>query len=349
MSKTIKIRKPDDWHLHLRDGTIMKSVLRETTKDFRRAIIMPNLSPPIIRSKDVLSYRNRILNALPQEVAFDPLMTIYLTDNSDYKDIIRAHNSGLISAVKLYPAGATTNSEAGVTSIEKIFPLLEKITEARVPICIHGEASQMSIDIFDREAFFIEKTLIPLRKSIPGIKIILEHITTKLGVDYVKGENENLAATITTHHLIINRNYIFAGGIRPHFYCLPIAKRETDRLALREAATSGNEKFFLGTDSAPHTDSLKENHCGCAGIFSATNTMSYLAHVFEEEDALNNLERFTSINGAKFYNMPINEEFCILKKLDEPVTFPDKIKAGREFITLFNPGFPSYWSSKGTC
>lgn len=348
MLKTIKIRKPDDWHLHLRDGEILKPVLAETIKDFRRAIVMPNLSPPIVNTRDVLSYRTRILDALPQGVTFEPLMTIYLTDNSDHKDIIKGYRSGLISAVKLYPAGATTNSEAGVTDIEKIFPLLENISNAGVPICIHGETSKDSIDIFDREAFFIEKTLDPLRNKIPGIKIILEHVTTKIGVDYVKAENENLAATITTHHLIINRNHIFAGGIRPHFYCLPIAKRESDRLALREAATSGNEKFFLGTDSAPHIDPLKENQCGCAGIFSATNTMSYLAHVFEEEDALKNLEKFTSINGANFYNMPINKEFCVLNKHEHPVKFPDKIRVGKEFVTLFNPGFLSNWCTEGT-
>jgi dihydroorotase len=347
MLKILKIRKPDDWHLHLRDGDMLKPILRETVRDFKRAIIMPNLVPPILNSKDAVSYRNKILSALPKGSHFDPLMTIYLTDQSNHEDIIEAYLSGLISAVKLYPAGATTNSQSGVTNLDNIRPLLEKLTEIGIPICIHGETSSPSIDIFDREAFFIEKILDPIRTKIPGIKIILEHITTKEGVEYILSENENLAATITTHHLIINRNDLLAGGIKPHYYCLPIAKREKHRIALRAAATSGDKHFFLGTDSAPHVDSLKENSCGCAGIFSATNTMSFLAHVFEEEDALDQLEKFTSINGPNFYNLKVNDEISTLYKHEEPVIFPEKIKIGKQNVTLFNPGFSSHWSTQG--
>ena len=253
MLKILKIRQPDDWHLHLRDGEILKSILKETIRDFKRAIIMPNLIPPILNSDDVLRYQNEILSALPEGSSFKPLMTIYLTDKSDYKDIVSAYSSDLISAVKLYPAGATTNSQSGVTNLDKIRALLEKLAEAKVPICIHGETTLPSVDIFDREAFFIEKTLEPIRKKIPGLKIILEHITTKQGIDYVLSESEGLAGTITTHHLIINRNDLLANGIKPHYYCLPIAKREEHRLALRQAATSGDKRFFLGTDSAPYS------------------------------------------------------------------------------------------------
>jgi|TARA_B110000914_G_scaffold147354_1_gene129084 dihydroorotase len=347
MIKVLKIRKPDDWHLHLRDGDMLKPILKETVRDFKRAIIMPNLVPPILNSKDALNYRDKILSALPEGSKFEPLMTIYLTDKSNHKDIIEAYLSGLISAVKLYPAGATTNSQSGVTNLDNIRPLLEKITEVGVPICIHGETSSPSVDIFDREAFFIEEILDPIRNKIPGIKIILEHITTKEGVEYILSEGKNLAATITTHHLIINRNDLLAGGIKPHYYCLPIAKREKHRIALRAAATSGDKRFFLGTDSAPHVDSLKESNCGCAGIFSATNTMSYLAHVFEEEDALHQLEKFVSINGPTFYNLKVNEEICTLYKHEKPVIFPEKIQIGNENVTLFNPGFSSNWSTQG--
>ena len=347
MIKVLKIRKPDDWHLHLRDGDMLKPILKETVRDFKRAIIMPNLVPPILNSKDALNYRDKILSALPVGSKFEPLMTIYLTDKSNHKDIIEAYLSGLISAVKLYPAGATTNSQSGVTNLDNIRPLLEKITEVGVPICIHGETSSPSVDIFDREAFFIEEILDPIRNKIPGIKIILEHITTKEGVEYILSEGKNLAATITTHHLIINRNDLLAGGIKPHYYCLPIAKREKHRIALRAAATSGDKRFFLGTDSAPHVDSLKESNCGCAGIFSATNTMSYLAHVFEEEDALHQLEKFVSINGPTFYNLKVNEEICTLYKHVKPVIFPEKIQFGNENVTLFNPGFSSNWSTQG--
>ena len=347
MLKTLRIRKPDDWHLHLRDGDMLKPILKETARDFNRAIIMPNLVPPILNSRDVISYRNKILSALPEGSLFEPLMTIYLTDQSNHEDIIEAYLSGLISAVKLYPAGATTNSQSGVTNLDNIRPLLEELAEIGIPICIHGETSSPSVDIFDREAFFIEKILNPIRTRIPGIKIILEHITTKEGVEYILSENENLAATITTHHLIINRNDLLANGIKPHYYCLPVAKREKHRIALRAAATSGDERFFLGTDSAPHVDSLKENNCGCAGIFSATNTMSFLAHVFEEEDALDQLEKFTSINGPNFYNLKVNEEISTLYKHEKPVVFPKKIQIGNESVTLFNPGFSTHWSTQG--
>ncbi len=339
----IEIRRPDDWHLHLRDGAMLQGVLPHTSAHFGRAIIMPNLVPPVADSAAAEAYRARIMDALPAGHRFAPLMTLYLTETTDTEDVVSAHASGLITAVKLYPAGATTNSQSGVRDIEKVYPVLERMAEAGVPLCCHGEVTDPAVDIFDREAVFLDRVLDPLRQRIPGLRIVLEHVTTIQGVDYVRDAADGVAGTITTHHLIINRNDILVGGIRPHYYCLPVAKREEHRLALRAAAVSGNPRFFLGTDSAPHVDPAKECGCGCAGVFSATNTLSCLAHVFEEEEALDRLEAFVSLNGPAFYRLPPNEERIRLIRRDAPVAYPEKIETGAGPVTLFDPKTPLYW------
>jgi dihydroorotase len=298
---TLTIRRPDDWHLHLRDGAMLEAVLPHTSAHFARAIIMPNLVPPVVTVADAEAYRARIMAALPAGHSFTPLMTLYLTETTDAEDVAAGFADGKVAAVKLYPAGATTNSQSGVRDIEKVYSVLERMAEIGMPLCVHGEVTDPSIDIFDREAVFIERVLDPVRRRIPGLRVVMEHVTTKDGVDYVGSQDRDMGATITTHHLIINRNAILAGGIRPHYYCLPVAKREKHRLALRKAAASGDKRFFLGTDSAPHVDPLKEAACGCAGIFSSINTMACLAHVFEEDGALDRLEAFASLNGPAFY------------------------------------------------
>ena len=341
----ITLRRPDDMHLHLRDGAMLKAVLPETARHFARAIIMPNLVPPVVTAKDAAAYRDRILAALPEGMTFEPLMTLYLTEATDPADVAAAHASGLVKAVKLYPAGATTNSASGVRDFDKVRGVLETMAAIGLPLCVHGEVTDPAVDIFDREAVFIDRVLDPLRRRIPGLRVVMEHITTEDGANYVKADTTgNLAATITTHHLIINRNAILAGGIRPHYYCLPVAKREKHRLALRAAATSGDKRYFLGTDSAPHVDPLKECACGCAGIFSATNTMACLAHVFEEDGALDRLEAFASLNGPAFYRLPVNEETITLVKSDVPVSYPARIETGAGPVTLFDPMFPVHWS-----
>lgn len=342
MTQSLTIRRPDDWHLHLRDGAMLQAVLPETARHFARAIIMPNLVPPVVTGADAAAYRDRILAALPEGMTFEPLMTLYLTEDTDPEDLAAAHASGLVKAVKLYPAGATTNSASGVRDFDKVRPVLEKMAEIGLPLCCHGEVTDHDIDIFDREAVFIDRVLDPIRKSTPGLRVVMEHITTANGVDYVKANDADLGATITTHHLIINRNHILVGGIKPHYYCLPVAKREEHRLALVNAATSGDARFFLGTDSAPHTDANKEMACGCAGCFTATNTMSLLAEVFEKADALDKLEAFTSLNGPGFYRLPVNEETLTLTKGDV-VTYPDKIETGDGPVTVFDAGFPLHW------
>ena len=342
----IEITRPDDWHLHLRDGAMLRAVLPETTRHFARAIVMPNLVPPVVTAADAMAYRDRILGALPEGTVFEPLMTLYLTETTDPNDVARAAKSGLIKAVKLYPAGATTNSQSGVTNITHVMPVLEKMAEIGLPLCLHGEVTTHEVDIFDREAVFIDTVLDPLRRRLPELRIVMEHITTSQGVDYARAGTENLGATITTHHLIINRNHILAGGIKPHYYCLPVAKRESHRLALRAAATSGEGRFFLGTDSAPHTDALKEQACGCAGCFTATNTIPILAHVFEEEQALHHLDAFVAQNGPRFYRLPINPNKITLTKTQTPTVFPAKIDTDLGAVTVFNPGFPVYWQVK---
>ncbi|WP_093966363.1 dihydroorotase [Actibacterium lipolyticum] len=342
MTQKLTIRRPDDWHLHLRDGAMLEGILPETARHFGRAIIMPNLVPPVVTGADAAAYRDRILAALPEGADFAPLMTLYLTEDTDPNDVAAAHESGLITAVKLYPAGATTNSASGVTDFDKVRAVLEKMAEIGLPLCVHGEVTDPDVDIFDREAVFIDRVLDPIRRATPGLEVVMEHITTANGVAYVSAHEEDLGATITTHHLIINRNHILVGGIKPHYYCLPVAKREQHRLALLQAATSGDPRFFLGTDSAPHADPAKESACGCAGCFTATNTMSCLAEVFEGVSALENLEAFTSINGAAFYGMPANESTITLVKGD-PVEYPAKIETGAGPVTVFDPGFPLHW------
>lgn len=343
MTKELTITRPDDWHLHLRDGAMLEAVLPETTRHFGRAIIMPNLIPPVVTMADARAYRDRIEAVQPDGSNFTPLMTLYLTEQSDPKDVARAYESGVIQALKLYPAGATTNSASGVTDFDKVAPVLEKMAELGIPLCIHGEVVDADVDIFDREAVFIDRILDPLRRKNPDLKVVMEHVTTKNGVDYALSQDKNIGVTITTHHLIINRNHILVGGIKPHYYCLPVAKREEHRLALRAAATSGDKRFFLGTDSAPHTDPNKESACGCAGCFTATNTMSLLAHVFEEEGKLDNLEAFSSLNGPAFYGLAPNTDKITLTKGDAAV-FPERIETKDGPVTVFDPGFPVHWT-----
>ncbi|OED48705.1 dihydroorotase [Rhodobacteraceae bacterium (ex Bugula neritina AB1)] len=343
MTDTLTIPRPDDWHLHLRDGAMLQAVLPETARHFGRAIIMPNLVPPVVTAAQAAAYRDRILAALPEGMAFEPLMTLYLTEDTDPADVAAAHASGLVKAVKLYPAGATTNSASGVTSFDNVRAVLEKMAEIGLPLCTHGEVTDHDIDIFDREALFIDRVLDPVRRATPGLRVVMEHITTKNAADYVASQAQDLGATITTHHLIINRNHILAGGIKPHYYCLPVPKREAHRLALRAAATSGDKRFFLGTDSAPHTDPNKQSACGCAGCFTAPNTMSLLAHVFEEEGALDKLAGFAAEHGPAFYRLPVSNESLTLTKSDTAVQFPEKIETKDGPVTVFDPGFEVFW------
>ncbi|WP_410216876.1 dihydroorotase [Paracoccus sp. (in: a-proteobacteria)] len=342
MTQTLTLRRPDDWHLHLRDGAMLQAVAPHSA-GFGRAIIMPNLVPPVVTGTQAAAYRDRIRAALPPGAALDPQMTLYLTDSTDPADVVGAFRDGIIRAVKLYPAGATTNSASGVTDFDRVRPVLEAMAEAGVTLCVHGEVTDPAVDIFDREAVFIDRVLEPLRRATPGLRVVMEHITTSEGVAYARAGGDDLAATITTHHLVINRNAILAGGIRPHYYCLPVAKRESHRLALRAAATSGEGRFFLGTDSAPHPDSAKLQSCGCAGCFTAPNTMSILAQVFEDENALDRLEAFASLNGAAFYRLPASEGRITLTRRDTPATYPTHITAGSETVTVFDPGFPLFW------
>ncbi|MBU3001449.1 dihydroorotase [Roseovarius nubinhibens] len=342
MTQSLTLRRPDDWHLHLRDGAMLGAVLPETTRHFARAIIMPNLVPPVVTGAQAAAYRDRILAALPEGAAFTPLMTLYLTEDTDAEDVAKAHASGLVTAVKLYPAGATTNSASGVANFDKVRGVLDKMAEIGLPLCLHGEVTDEDIDIFDREAVFIDRVLDPIRRATPGLRTVMEHITTRDGVEYAKSQDD-LGATITTHHLVINRNHILVGGIKPHYYCLPVAKREEHRLALRAAATSGDARFFLGTDSAPHLDAAKLSPCGCAGCFTATNTMSILAEVFEQDGALDRLEGFTSLNGPAFYGLPANDETITLTR-GTPVDYPAQIATPEGPVTLFDPQMPLHWS-----
>ena len=339
---TLTITRPDDWHLHLRDGAMLQAVLPETARHFGRAIIMPNLVPPVVTGAEASAYRTRILDALPEGSDFQPLMTLYLTEDTDADDLTKAHAAGIVTAVKLYPAGATTNSASGVRDFDKVRPVLERMAEAGIPLCVHGEVVDPEIDIFDREAVFIDRVLDPIRRATPGLRVVMEHITTMQGADYAREGGDTLGATITTHHLVINRNAILVGGIKPHYYCLPVAKREEHRLALRKAATSGDPSFFLGTDSAPHLDPLKESACGCAGCFTATNTLSILAEVFEQDGALDNLAAFASENGPRFYGLPVSTETVTLTK-GAPVSYPEKIDTEDGPVTVFDPMMPLHW------
>jgi len=315
----LTIRQPDDWHVHLRDGAMLEAVVLSTARTFGRAIVMPNLSPPVTTVAAAQAYRQRILQALPPSSSFTPLITAYLTDFSDPADLEQGFNAGVLTACKLYPANATTNSAAGVSSIEGLTPVFEALERIGMPLLIHGEVTDQAVDIFDREAVFIERHLEPLVKRHPGLKVVFEHITTADAADFVASGPATLAATITPHHLHINRNALFQGGLRPDMYCLPVAKRELHRIALRAAATSGNPKFFLGTDSAPHARTAKESACGCAGIFCAPQAIESYATVFDQEHALDKLEGFASEFGPRFYGLPLNEGTLTLVREDQSV------------------------------
>ena len=339
----IEIIKPDDWHVHFRDNEILRAVVPETSRHFARSIIMPNLAPPILNAKQAIEYKKRIEKAIPSTDNFVPLMTIYLTEKTNKDELKNAYINGTIFAVKLYPAGATTNSESGVKDIKKVMPTLEIMAEIGMPLLIHGEVTDPNVDIFDREKAFIDEKLDFICREIPNLKITLEHITTKNATEYVKESNMNLVASITPHHLALNRNAIFGGGIRPHNYCLPILKREIHRNSLVEVAITGNSKFFLGTDTAPHLASDKENACGCAGIFNATYCVPILAQIFDDKGSLNNLERFVSINGANHYNLKLNMGKIKIKKLLKPLSFKKLLKFQGGNIVIFNPEFPVFW------
>lgn len=340
---SITITRPDDWHLHLRDGEQLHAVLPHTAKQFARAIIMPNLKPPVVTVEMALAYRARILAALPVALQnyFEPLMTLYLTDNTPPSEIIRAKESGIIHGVKLYPAGATTNSDAGVTDIAKCYATLAAMEQNNLPLLVHGEVTDSDVDVFDREKVFIDRILAPLTRRFPDLRIVFEHVTTRDAVQFVTAASQRIAATITAHHLLLNRNALFQGGIRPHHYCLPVLKREIHRQALLDAATGGNPKFFLGTDSAPHGQTSKENACGCAGIFTAHAAIELYATAFEQAGALNKLEAFASFHGADFYQLPRNKDSITLKK--ESWIVPEQFDfAGEQLIPLY-AGNPVNW------
>ncbi len=342
MTRSLTIPRPDDWHLHLRDGAMLRAVLPESARHFARALIMPNLVPPVVTAAEARAYRDRILAALPEGSSFAPLMTLYLTEETDPEDVARAANEGAIHAVKLYPAGATTNSASGVRDFDRVREVLERMAEIGLPLCVHGEVTDPEVDIFDREAVFLDRVLEPIRAATPGLRVVLEHVTTEEGVAYVREGGRDIAATITAHHLVINRNHLLVGGIRPHYYCLPVAKRERHRKALVAAATSGEGGFFLGTDSAPHPDHAKESACGCAGCFTAPNALSILAEIFEREGALGRLEAFVSLNGAAFYRLPVNGSRITITR--QPTEYPAKINTPDGPVTVFDPGFPLHWS-----
>ncbi|KQQ96224.1 dihydroorotase [Massilia sp. Leaf139] len=339
--QSITITRPDDWHLHLRDGAALASVLPHTARQFARAIVMPNLKPPVTTTAAAAAYRERILAALPEGMQFEPLMTLYLTNNTDPDEIRRAMDSGFIHAVKLYPAGATTNSDAGVTDLRNCYKVLEVMQEVGMPLLVHGEVTDHDIDLFDREAVFIERVMRPLRRDLPALSIVFEHITTKDAAQYVAEAEGPIAATITAHHLLYNRNEIFKGGIRPHYYCLPVLKREEHRLALVTAATSGDERFFLGTDSAPHAVGAKESSCGCAGCYTALHAMELYTQAFADAGALDKLEAFASFNGPAFYGMPRNEGTVTLTR--ESWTLPATVPMGEHQLVPLNAGERIDW------
>ncbi len=330
MNQQLKLTRPDDWHLHLRDGAALQAVLPDTARQFARAIVMPNLRPPVTTTALAMAYRERILAALPKGAQFEPLMTLYLTDNTSADEIKRAKASGMIHGVKLYPAGATTNSDAGVSDLANCTKALEAMQDVGLPLLVHAEVTDADVDVFDREKVFIERHMIPLLKNFPALKIIFEHITTKDAADFVTSAPSNVAATITAHHLLMNRNDMFKGGIQPHHYCLPILKRESHRLALVQAATSGNAKFFLGTDSAPHAKNTKEAACGCAGMYTAHAAIELYAEAFEAANALDKLEAFASFYGADFYGLPRNSEQITLQKTIW--TVPNELPLGNESL-----------------
>jgi dihydroorotase len=340
-SNSITLTRPDDWHLHLRDGAAMASVLPHSARQFGRAIVMPNLRPPVTTTVQAAAYRERIMAALPPGMTFEPLMTLYLTDNTPPDEILRAKDSGFVHAVKLYPAGATTNSDAGVTTLSKCYKTLEAMQDVGMPFLVHGEVTDPAIDIFDREAIFIERVMQPLRRDLPALKVVFEHITTKDAAQYVSEADAGVAATITAHHLLYNRNEIFKGGIRPHYYCLPVLKREEHRQALVRVATSGSAKFFLGTDSAPHPKGLKEHACGCAGCYTALHAMELYAQAFDQAGALDKLEAFASFNGPAFYGLPHNSGTITLQR--ETWSLPAELPMGDATVVPLNGGEPIGW------
>ena len=335
------IIKPDDWHLHLRDGAEMASVLPDTTRRFERAIVMPNLRPPVTTTQRAQEYRQRILQAVPAGSSFNPLMTLYLTDNTAPDEIVKAKQSGIVHGVKLYPAGTTTNSDSGVTDIRKCSKALEAMQSVDMPLLVHGEVTDAEIDVFDREKVFIERIMQPMLRDFPNLRVVFEHITTQDAAEFVAAASANVAATITPHHLLMNRNAMFTGGIRPHHYCLPVLKRETHRRALVKAATSGSAKFFLGTDSAPHAKSAKESDCGCAGMYNAANALELYAEVFEQAGALDRLEGFASFYGADFYRLPRNQSKITLRK--QSWTMPASLPFGADELIPLRAGQAVHW------
>jgi dihydroorotase len=343
---TITITRPDDWHLHLRDGAAMRDVLPHTAARFARAIVMPNLKPPVTTTALALAYRERIRSALPPGSRFEPLMTLYLTDNTPPAEVIRARQSGAVHAVKYYPAGATTNSDSGVTALEKCFPVLEALEKAGMPLLVHGEVTDADVDVFDRERVFIERTLAPLVERFQGLKVVMEHITTREAAAFVAAAPQRVAATLTPQHLLLNRNALFTGGVRPHNYCLPILKREIHRQALVAAATSGNPKFFLGTDSAPHARHTKENDCGCAGMYIAHAGIELYAEVFTAAGALDRLEPFAAHFGADFYGLPRNSEKITL--LQQPWDAPSSLPFGGDTLVPMRAGAAIQWRIAGS-
>jgi dihydroorotase len=340
--QALKIRRPDDWHIHLRDDDMLKTVLPYTSQVFGRAIVMPNLAPPITTIAAAISYRDRILAAIPAEHKFTPLMTCYLTDSLAATELVNGFEQRVFTAAKLYPANATTNSSHGVSDIKAIYPLLEQMQKIGMPLLIHGEVTDSAIDIFDREARFIDQVMEPIRRQFPELKIVFEHITTQEAAQYVQEGNHFLGATITPQHLMFNRNHMLVGGIRPHLFCLPILKRNVHQEALRKAVASGSERFFLGTDSAPHARHRKESNCGCAGVFNAPSAMPAYATVFEQLGALEHLEAFCSLNGPRFYGLPVNEDFIELQRI--AVTQPEEILLGSESLVPFLAGESVNWS-----
>jgi dihydroorotase len=344
MTQKLTITRPDDWHLHLRDGAALAAVLPDTARQFARAIIMPNLKPPVTTVAQAQAYRARILAALPAGLQFEPLMTLYLTDNTTAEEIAAAKASGFVHGVKLYPAGATTNSDAGVTDIRRCYPALEAMQRAGLPLLVHGEVTDPSIDLFDREAVFIDRVMTPLRRDMPELKVVFEHITTKDAAEYVRDASGPVGATITAHHLLYNRNAIFTGGIRPHYYCLPVLKRETHREALVAAAVSGSPRFFLGTDSAPHARGLKEHACGCAGCYTALHAMELYAEAFDAAGALDKLEAFASFNGPAFYGLPRNTGTLTLEREDWEL--PAELPYGDTTLVPLRGGETLRWKAR---
>jgi dihydroorotase len=338
---TLTLRRPDDWHVHLRDGAMLAAVVNHTARQFARAIVMPNLVPPVTTVAMARAYRERIIGAVDPALDFTPLMTAYLTDTIDPDELARGHAEGVFTAAKLYPAGATTNSDSGVTDVANIYRVLERLQAIGMPLLVHGEVVDPEIDIFDREAVFIDRVLTKLVRDFPALKIVFEHITTQEAVDFVVGAPGTVAATVTAHHLEINRNHLLVGGVRPHLYCLPVAKRERHRQALRRAATSGNPKFFLGTDTAPHPRSEKEAACGCAGIFSAPIALESYAGTFEAEGALEHFEAFASMNGPRFYGLPVNDGTVTLVRQETQV--PEDCGAGETAVVPFRAGETLRW------